>query len=188
MVAILVGCFIVGGGRANDREVHYWDSTDFFLQDGGLSDSLLEIQTDSLSMLYKSLASSIGEASKLRAEGLHMGGYDSSDRPTRRARRVRYFWANLTVQKNAIAPHLPVRIYVRITDPSGRVLRNGDSTLATLNGETVFSSASREIDYYGEAVKLGIYFQYLGKLEKGIYTLEAFTSDNLLGTMEFRLE
>ena len=95
---------------------------------------------------------------------------------------------SLTVQENAIAPHLPVRIYVRITDPLGRVLRNGDSTLATMNGETVFSSASREIDYYGEAVELGIYLQYLGKLEKGIYTVEAFTSENLLGTMELLLK
>ena len=188
VAAILAGCFIVGGRRANDGEVHYWDSTDFFLQDGGLSDSLLEIQTDSLSMLYKSLASSLAEASKLRVEGLYMEGYDSSDRPTSRARRVRYFLTSLTVQENAIAPHLPVRIYVRITDPSGRVLRNDNSTLATLNGETVFSSASREIDYIGEAVELGIYFRDAGKLEKGIYTVEAFTSDNLLGTMELLLE
>ena len=117
-----------------------------------------------------------------------MEGYDSSDRPTYRARRVRYFLASLTVLENPIAYHLPVRIYVRITDPLGRVLRNDNSTLATMNGETVFSSASREIDYIGEAVELGIYFRDAGQLEKGIYTVEAFTSENLLGTMELLLK
>ena len=188
VAAILAGSFIVGGRRANDREVHYWDSTDFFLLDGGLPDSLMEIQTDSLDMLYKSLGLSVAEASKLKSEGVHLEGYDSSDRPTYRARRVRYFLASLTVLENPIAYHLPVRIYVRITDPSGRVLRNGNSLLANFNGETVFTSASREIDYIGEAVELGIYFTDVGKLEKGIYTVEAFTGDNLLGTAELRLE
>ena len=194
VAAILAGSFIVGSRRANDHEVHYWDSTDFSLQAGGLSDSLMErdrlaaVQVDSMYKLYKSLTESIAEAEKLKAKGLYLEGYNSSGRPTDRARRVRRFVAYLNILENMFASYAPVRIYIRITDPSGRVLRNERSTLAYLNDETVFSSASREIDYNGEEVEVGIPFWDVGKLEKGIYTVEAFTYNNLLGTAELLLE
>jgi len=49
------------------------------------------------------------------------------------------------------------------------------------------ASASREVDYQGAAVEMGIYLNDIPEYGKGIYTVEAYTDQSLLGTTEFML-
>jgi hypothetical protein len=48
-------------------------------------------------------------------------------------------------------------------------------------------SASREVDYQGKEVELSIYLNDITGYVKGIYTVEAYTEQTLLGTAELML-
>ena len=47
--------------------------------------------------------------------------------------------------------------------------------------------ASREVDYQGEEIDLGIYINNVGAFQKGIYTVDAYTTQALLGHGELLL-
>ena len=48
-------------------------------------------------------------------------------------------------------------------------------------------SASREVDYQGKEVDLSIYLNDIPLYVKGIYTVEAYTEQTLLGSAELML-
>ena len=93
----------------------------------------------------------------------------------------------LTLDWNEIAERGPVRVYVRVKDPSGVILLNNNSTDFTYNGETMTASASREVDYEGDDLVVGVYVKDMSDLVKGIYTVEAYTTQSLLGRAELML-
>jgi hypothetical protein len=57
----------------------------------------------------------------------------------------------------------------------------------TYNGETLMCSASREVDYTGSEVELSIYLNDIPTYVKGVYTVEAYTEQALLGKAELLL-
>ena len=48
-------------------------------------------------------------------------------------------------------------------------------------------TASREVDYEGKEVELGIYVNEIPAYVKGIYTIEAYTEQTKLGETELML-
>ena len=95
--------------------------------------------------------------------------------------------ANLTLLENSLADHGPVRVYVRVKDPEGILLMNTASTEFVAGGETLQATASREVDYEGREVDLSIYINDTGEFVKGIYSLEVYTENGLLGRAECML-
>ena len=49
------------------------------------------------------------------------------------------------------------------------------------------ATASREVDYMGQEVELSIYVNNIPSFDKGIYTVEAFTTQSKLGSAELLL-
>ena len=78
-------------------------------------------------------------------------------------------------------------LYVRVTDPNGNLLSDGRGTTFTFNGETLEATASREVDYQGQEVDLGIYVNNVGSFMKGIYVVDAYTTQAQLGHGELLL-
>ena len=56
-----------------------------------------------------------------------------------------------------------------------------------LEGETLVSSASREVDYQGAETDIVIYVNGVKDCVKGVYTVEAYTEQSSLGTAELLL-
>ena len=142
---------------------------------------------ENLTRQVENLSGQVAAGSVVKARGLHLAAYNSSDRVTDRSSRVTYFVANLSLVANEIAEHGPIRVYVRVKDPNGNVILNSSSTDFTVGGETLTASASREVDYEGEDVELSIYIKDVGELGKGIYTAEAYTTKTALGRAELML-
>ena len=94
---------------------------------------------------------------------------------------------SLTLIENDLAPKGPVRVYIRVKDPSGVLLTNASSRNFTCGGEPMMASASREVDYQGSEVDLSIYLNDISSYQKGIYTVEAYTSQTKLGSAEVLL-
>ena len=142
---------------------------------------------ENLTRQVENLSGQVAAGSVVKARGLHLTAYNSSDRATDRSSRVTYFVSTLTLVENSIAERGPIRVYVRIKDPNGVILLNNSSTDFTVGGETLTASASREVDYEGQDVELSIYVKDVGELGKGIYTVEAYTNKSFLGRSELML-
>ena len=69
----------------------------------------------------------------------------------------------------------------------GILLTGDDQRPFNFNGEPMISSASREVDYQGKEVEMSIYLNGISDYVKGIYTVEAYTENNLLGSAELML-
>ena len=142
---------------------------------------------ESLSKQVENLSGQVAAGSIVKGRGLTLAAYNGSDRETDRSSRVTYFLATVTLAANDIAERGPIRVYVRVKDPNGIILLNNSSTDFTYTGETMTASASREVDYEGDDLTVGVYVKEMSDLGKGIYTVEAYTTQALLGRAELML-
>ena len=145
-----------------------------------------QINTE-LTQQVETLTSRVTAGSIIKAHNFMMYAYNNNDKITDKANRVARFLVNLTLVENELAEHGPVRVYVRVTDPDGNLLSDGHGTTFTYNGETLEATASREVDYQGKEVDLGIYINNIGSFMKGVYTVNAYTTQAQLGHGELLL-
>jgi len=142
---------------------------------------------EELSQQVESLSSQVSAGKMLKARAITLSGHYSNDKEGDRHSRVRYMVATLSLLENSLADKGPLRVYVRVKDPEGVLLINNESTSFTVGGETLQATASREVDYEGNEVDLSIFINDTGEFTKGVYTLEVYTEQNLLGKAECML-
>ena len=140
-----------------------------------------------LTQQVEDLSGKVAAGSVLKARGLHVDAYNASNRVTDRSSRTIRLLTTLSLVENELAERGPVRVYIIVKDPDGQVLTNGQSKTFSYGGETLQSSASREVDYEGAEVELSIYLNEIPSYSKGIYTIEAFTTKTRLGKTELLL-
>lgn len=144
-------------------------------------------RTEELSKTVESLSGQVAAGAVIKARGLKAEAYNASNKVTDRSSRVKYLLTTLSLVENDLAEKGPVTVYIRIKDPEGVLLLNDSQKTFTYQGAAMISSAAREIDYQGSEVELGIYLNDIQEYAKGIYTVEAYTSDAFLGSTELML-
>lgn len=142
---------------------------------------------EELRSTVENLSGQVAAGSVIKARGLRMEAYNSSDKITDRSSRVVRMLATLSLVENDLAPKGPVRIYIRVKDPDGILLTNSTQRTFEVDGEPMICSASREVDYQGKEVELSIYLNEIPSYIKGIYTVEAYTAQGKLGETELML-
>ncbi len=140
-----------------------------------------------LSKAVEDLTGQVAAGSVIKARGLRMEAYNASDKVTDRSSRVVRLMTTLSLVENDLAPKGPVRVYIRVKGPDGILLTNSTQRTFEVNGEPMICSASREVDYQGKEVELSIYLNDISEYVKGIYTVEAYTEQTLLGSAELML-
>ena len=140
-----------------------------------------------LSQLVENLSGQVAAGAVIKARGLSMAAYNSSDKVTDRSSRVVRLLTSLSLVENDLAPKGPVRVYIRVKDPNGIILTNSNRTSFTFNGEAMIASASRQVDYEGKEVDMSIYLNDIPSFQKGVYTVEAYTEQSKLGSAELML-
>ena len=143
--------------------------------------------TEELSRTVRDLSGQVAAGAVLKAYNLKAEPYNASDKVTDRSSRVKYVLTSLSLGENDLAEKGPVTVYIRVKGPDGILLINGNQKAFDYNGETMICSASREVDYQGNAVEVGIYLNDIAMYTGGVYTVEAYTTKSLLGTTEFML-
>lgn len=144
-------------------------------------------RAETMKQTVEDLTSQVATGSIIKGRGLILEAYNASDKVTDRSSRTVRLLASLSLVENDLAAKERVRVYIRVTDPDGTLLTNSNMTNFTFNGETLIASASREVDYTGSEVDLSIYLNDIPKYTKGVYTVEAYTEDALLGKAELLL-
>lgn len=142
---------------------------------------------EELRSTVENLTGQVAAGSVIKARGLRMEAYNASDKVTDRSSRVVRLMTSLSLVENDLAPKGPVRVYIRVKDPEGILLTNSTQRTFEVNGEPMICSASREVDYQGKEVDLSIYLNEIPEYTKGIYTVEAYTEQTLLGSAEMML-
>lgn len=142
---------------------------------------------EALNKTVESLTGQVAAGSVIKARGIRIEAYNSSDKVTDRSSRVVRLLTSLSLVENDLAPAGPVRVYIRVKGPDGVLLTNSTQRTFEVNGEPMICSASREVDYQGKEVDLSIYLNDIPEYVKGIYTVEAYTEQTLLGTAELML-
>lgn len=142
---------------------------------------------EALSKTVENLSGQVAAGSVIKARGIRIEAYNASDKVTDRSSRVVRLLTSLSLVENDLAPRGPVRIYIRVKGPDGILLTNSSQRTFEVNGEPMICSASREVDYQGKEVDLSIYLNDIPLYVKGIYTVEAYTEQTLLGSAELML-
>ncbi len=140
-----------------------------------------------LTQQVENLSGQVAAGSVLKARGIRLDAYNSTDKVTDRSSRVVRMLTTLSLVENDLAPKGPVRVYIRVKDPEGILLTNGNQVSFNYQGSTMMASASREVDYEGKEVEMSIYLNDIPTFEKGIYTVEAYTTQSFLGSAEVLL-
>ena len=140
-----------------------------------------------LSKKVENLTGQVAAGAVIKARGLRIEAYNSSDKVTDRSSRVVRLLTTLSLVENDLAPKKPVRVYIRVKGPDGILLTNSEQRTFNFDGEPMICSASREVDYQGKEVEMSIYLNDITGYVKGIYTVEAYTEDSLLGIAELML-
>lgn len=140
-----------------------------------------------LTQQVEDLTGRVSAGAVLKARGIRMEAFNSSDKLTDRSSRVVRLLVTLSLIENELAERGPVRVFIRVTDPSGNLLQDGSGASFVLGEQTMEATASREVDYQGAEVELGIYVNNIPAFAKGVYTVEAYTQQSALGTAELLL-
>ncbi|MBR5834651.1 MAG: hypothetical protein IKY66_00640 [Bacteroidales bacterium] len=140
-----------------------------------------------LNKTVEDLSGQVAAGSVIKARGIKIEAYNASDKVTDRSSRVVRLLTSLSLVENDLAPKGPVRVYIRVKGPDDILLTNGTQRTFEVNGEPMICSASREVDYQGKEVELSIYLNDIPEYVKGIYTVEAYTEQTMLGSSELML-
>lgn len=144
-------------------------------------------QSAELSKTVEDLSGQVAMGAVIKGRGITLEAYNSSNKLTDRSSRVVRLLTSLSLVENELAPKGPVRVYIRVKGPDGILLTNEEQRTFSFNGEPLICSASREVDYQGSEVDMSIYLNDIPQFVKGIYTVEVYTEQSLLGAAELML-
>lgn len=127
-------------------------------------------------------------AYEVTAEGLQAKG--SKEKATTKAKKVNKIKTCFVLGENKIADRGNKEIYIRIEDPSGKVLAKGlgEGNEITINGSKVAYSIKQDVQYNNEATPVCVSFANPIELEKGNYKVYVYADKTEIGNTSFELK
>jgi DNA repair exonuclease SbcCD ATPase subunit len=145
-------------------------------------------QYDNLRTEADELGRQVAEGSVVKGRGVSLHAINSSAKETDRSSRTEKLRTDLFLIENSIAKKGPKRVYIRIKGPDGILMTADDRQLFNCAGEEMIYSESREVDYQGEEVEISVYFASDQPFVKGVYTVDAYTTEGKLGSADLLLK
>ncbi len=143
-------------------------------------------QYDQLSKTTDEYAKQVEKGAVIKGRGMNIVAINSSNKITDRSSRTSKLKTCLNLIENSIAKRGPMRVYIRVKGPDGILITSNQQRVFEMNGEKMIYSESREVDYQGAEVEICIYFEQ--NFVKGVYTVDAYTSEGHLGTADILLK
>ncbi len=107
----------------------------------------------------------------------------------RRIKRTDKIRVCFTVNENAIAKQGPRKIYLRIGNPSDRVMVKNTGDEFSFEGKSLAYSAFREIEYDGADLPVCIYYEAKSEeITEGTYYVDLYIDGENVGTTSFSLK
>lgn len=142
---------------------------------------------DELRTTTDEYAKKVEVGSVLKGRGFILSAINSRDADTDRSSRAAKLKTCLHLVENSIAVKGPRRIYIRIKGPDGILMTNSQQQIFTSAGEQMIYSAVREVDYQGSELEVCIFFSSNVSFVKGVYNVDVYTEESLLGSADLLL-
>lgn len=132
---------------------------------------------------------SILKANELLATGVFFKSNGEKEKTTTKAKKVEKIRTCFKLGENRVVDKGSKDVFLRIIDPSGKVLTQGDqSAKFTSNGEDVLYSVKKDIYYDNKEAEMCIYASKGMDLMSGNYTIEVYADGNLIGSTLLELK
>lgn len=135
----------------------------------------------------KDMKEVIARASALRTENFVVYPVNKKDREIT-WKKCFNLKAEFVITKNITAKRGERTIYLRLRRPDSKVIAFSEKSFFKYQNASLTYSAKREINYEGDRLEMAIYWPNDGSLEKGKYTAELFSENELIGSTEFILK
>lgn len=153
------------------------------------SNSVLTLTNAALTQSNTELTETVSRASMLEITSCVLTTLNKNDHKTRMAAHIAKLQFDFSIGKNITCPPGIKQVYVRVVDPAGNLMNEKTGkTFAFESGELPYSMV-QEIEYTGE-VYTGVCYCTLAegeKVQNGIYTIDFFCDDNLIGSFPFQI-
>ena len=141
-----------------------------------------------LSKEKESLNEVVTRASMLEVTNFSMVPLNSKNKKTSWFSQTANLQFNYTIGKNITAQTGEKTIYLRITRPDDDVLTKSPNNVFPFENKNIAYSASKKIEYTGEAFSDALYWKVGEILPKGTYRADFFADGNRIGTFTFVFE
>lgn len=151
---------------------------------------------DSINRLSKTrteLATKVAIASQLKAENLRIVALNEKNKEREspfRPKQINRLKVEFNIAENTVAPIEGKKILIRIIDENNQVLfdvARGSGTFI-FNGKEEFYTASQDILFDNSKQKLTFLYDKGSEYASGVYTLEIYTDDYLMGKGQFEVK
>jgi len=141
-----------------------------------------------LSKEKESLNEVVTRASMLEVTNFSMVPLNSKNKKTSWFSQTANLQFNYTIGKNITAQTGEKTIYLRITRPDDDVLTKSPNNVFPFENKNIAYSASKKIEYTGEALSDALYWKVGEILPKGTYRADFFADGNRIGSFTFVFE
>ena len=147
----------------------------------------IEISAKNQTLTEKMKAQSVLKAVDMVSEGIRFNS-SKQETPTRSSKKAQRIKTCFSLTENLVAPKGYKVIYIRIAEPDGSILCLSGNDTFTFKGKPIIYSARKEIYYNNSNQDVCIYWDKIKDFKKGIYYIDIFADDNLLGTSTISLD
>src|SRR5688500_13189278 len=151
---------------------------------------------DSLNRLSQSkeeLATKVAIASQLKAENIRIVALNDRGKERSspfRSKQIEQVKIDFNLAENSVAPIEGKKIMIRIIDENGQVIfdvARGSGTFI-YNGKEEFYTAAQEVLFDNTRQKLSFLYDKGSEYAEGVYSLEIYTDDYMIGRGEFSVK
>lgn len=150
-------------------------------------------QNEQLTMEKVDLTTKVNKGAVLTAYDLDASGIKISNKkeiPTFKSKRAEKVRVSFTLGENVLTTPGQKDVFVRIADPSGKILckGTGDELSFDFQGNKLQYSIKETVNYQNKAVDMILYWNKMGDFAVGTYTVDIFVDGNDIATTQFMFE
>lgn len=150
-------------------------------------------ETEQLTMEKVDLTTKVNKGAVLTAYDLDASGIKISNKkeiPTYKSKRAEKVRVSFTLGENVLTSPGEKEVYVRIADPSGKILckGEGDELSFDFQGNKLQYTMKQTINYQNKAMDMILYWDKMADFPVGSYTVDIFVDGNDIATTTFMFE
>jgi len=140
-----------------------------------------------LSQEKSELSSKVEVASVIKAREIKPIVLNKKRKETDRLDRFEKLEVSFILNENPIVEAGKLTVYMRVTRPDGLVITNSPDNFFELDGERMFFTENRTVDYLNKDVEMSIFVDNTGDFIEGTYQVDLYLKGNNIGSSSFLL-
>jgi hypothetical protein len=142
-----------------------------------------------LEEVNKNLQGKVEMAAVLKALSIVAEPIDNNGTVQKKIKKVQKIRVCFNLGENAVAKKGPRKIYLRIANPSQRIMVKSGTETFTLNGALWPYSAMREVEFEGSSLEVCIFYETTPEeIVPGTYYIDLYLEGIQIGTTSFSLK